>query len=231
MTEQRDFKGVWIDKEIWLDRRLNALEKVILTEIDSLSSEEKGCYAGNQYLAEFCQCSETKVSLGIKKLIELGYIYQESFDGRVRVLKSRLSNFERQTYKKCKADSQKMKDNNKDNNKEYNIYSTFEKSQCEKDVKHRRGEYNNVLLTDDELSKLNAEYGENRTQKAITYLDEYIEMKGAKYKSHYLALRKWVFNALEEKCNPLNNYNKVKRGENNSLFDNLDEIDLRGGKC
>lgn len=69
----------------------------------------------------------------------------------------------------------------------------------EKKLKHKYGEYNRVLLTDEELEKLNTEFGEEKTQKAITYLDEYIEMKGAKYKSHYLAMRKWVFNAVEEK--------------------------------
>ena len=69
----------------------------------------------------------------------------------------------------------------------------------EKETKHRYGEYKKVLLTDEELEKLNKEFGEEKTQKAITYLDEYIEMKGAKYKSHYLAMRKWVFNAVEEK--------------------------------
>ena len=112
---ERDFKGVWIPKEIWLDSRLNALEKVILTEIDSLDMSDKGCYASNKYIAEFCQCSETKVSTAISKLIKLGYIYILSFDGRQRVLKSRLSNYERQTTKNCKAGSQKLKENNIDN--------------------------------------------------------------------------------------------------------------------
>ena len=69
----------------------------------------------------------------------------------------------------------------------------------EKKSKHKYGEFKRVLLADDELEKLNKEFGEEKTQKAITYLDEYIEMKGTKYKSHYLAMRKWVFNAVEEK--------------------------------
>lgn len=64
--------------------------------------------------------------------------------------------------------------------------------------KHKYGEYAHVLLTDDELSKLNTEYGTNETQEAIKYLDEYIEMKGTKYKSHYLALKKWVYTAVKE---------------------------------
>ena len=68
----------------------------------------------------------------------------------------------------------------------------------EKETKHKHGEYKNVLLTDTELEKLKQDFGENETEKAITYLDEYIEMKGYKAKSHYLAIRKWVFNALKE---------------------------------
>ena len=69
----------------------------------------------------------------------------------------------------------------------------------EKETKHKHGEYKNVLLTDSELQRLKEEFGEEQTEKAITYLDEYIEMKGYKAKSHNLAIRKWVFDALKEK--------------------------------
>ena len=112
MNDNRDFKGVWIPKEVWLDTRLNALDKVILMEIDSLDQGEKGCYASNEHLAEFCQCSKTKVSTAISKLIECGYLYIQNFDGRKRELKSRVSNFERQSLKKCNADIQNLKESN-----------------------------------------------------------------------------------------------------------------------
>ena len=72
------------------------------------------------------------------------------------------------------------------------------KREKEGERKHKHGEYAHVLLTDDELSKLEEEYGKEETASAIQFLDEYIEMKGAKYKSHYLAMRKWVFNAVKE---------------------------------
>lgn len=87
MGEDREFKGVWIPKEIWLDRSLSALDKMILVEIDSLDNED-GCYASNQHFAEFCQCSESAVTKSISKLKSKGYIRQESFDGRKRVLRS-----------------------------------------------------------------------------------------------------------------------------------------------
>ena len=112
----RDFKGIWIPKGIWLDKRLNALDKIILVEIDSLDATEEGCYASNKYLADFCQCTETKISTSIKKLVELGYIKITSFDGRKRSIKSRLKEIERQTLKNLKADFKKVKDNNIYNN-------------------------------------------------------------------------------------------------------------------
>lgn len=123
MNESRDFKGVWIPKKVWLDTRLNALDKVILMEIDSLDQGEKGCYASNEHLAEFCQCSKTKVSTAISKLIECGYLYIQNFDGRKRELKSRLSNFERQNIKNCNADIQNLKESNTVNNTVNNTVS------------------------------------------------------------------------------------------------------------
>lgn len=68
-----------------------------------------------------------------------------------------------------------------------------------KEPKHKYGEYQHVLLTDTELDKLKLEYGTQLTDKAITFLDEYIEMKGYSVKSHYLCIRKWVINAVHEK--------------------------------
>ena len=113
---ERDFKGVWIPRVVWLDSRLSALDKVILTEIDSLDQGERGCYASNQHIADFCQCSITKVSTSISKLIKLDYLYVQKYDGRLRELKSRLSKFERQTFKNQKADSQNLKESNTSNN-------------------------------------------------------------------------------------------------------------------
>lgn len=68
----------------------------------------------------------------------------------------------------------------------------------DKESKHKHGAYAHVLLKDSEYEILISEYGQGLTEEAITFLDEYIEMKDTKYKSHYLALRKWVFDAVKE---------------------------------
>ena len=60
----------------------------------------------------------------------------------------------------------------------------------EVDKKHRYGEYKHVLLTDQELEKLQAQFTDYLDK--IRRLDEGIELKGYKYKNHYLALLKWA---------------------------------------
>lgn len=70
------------------------------------------------------------------------------------------------------------------------------KSETKKKSKHKYGEYGNVLLTDEEIMKLQNDY--ENWDEMIKYLDEYIEMKGYKAKSHYLCIKKWVVNAVNE---------------------------------
>lgn len=213
-NNQRDFKGVWIDKEIWLDKRLNALEKVIYTEIDSLDNGENGCFASNEYLANFCQCSQRKISEAISKLIELDYIELKSFDGRQRVLRSRVAKSARQNNKKCEADTQNLRHNNIVNNEvDYNKKENIK----EKEPKLTFGEYKHVKLTDDEYQKLNNDYGLIMAEKLITYLDEYIEEKGYKSKSHYLAIKRWVVDAVNKKNKPTVNKQPTLLERINSL--------------
>jgi hypothetical protein len=59
-----------------------------------------------------------------------------------------------------------------------------------KPQKHKHGEYKNVLLSDEELEKLKTRFVDY--EKRIKQLDEGIELKGYKYKSHYLAIIKWA---------------------------------------
>ena len=112
--DNRDFKGVWIPKEIWLSEELKMLEKVILVEIDSLDNENH-CIAGNEYLAEFCSCSLSAVTKAIKHLKELGYIEELEFDGRHRKL--RVVKNTKQDSKIYGAGSQNLRSNNIDNKK------------------------------------------------------------------------------------------------------------------
>jgi biotin operon repressor len=105
----RDFKGVWIPKDVYLNPHLTFIEKILLVEIQSLDMSDAGCFASNDYFAEFLGCTKTTISLGIKKLKDLGYIYQESFDGRKRVLKSSLQDIDNQPVEDTKSAVRKSK--------------------------------------------------------------------------------------------------------------------------
>ena len=67
----RDFKGVWIPKEIWTNKNLNVMEKLFLVEIDSLDNND-GCFATNEYFSDFFRLSKNRCSEIIKNLEKKG---------------------------------------------------------------------------------------------------------------------------------------------------------------
>lgn len=58
-------------------------------------------------------------------------------------------------------------------------------------TKHKHGEYSNVLLTDEELSKLKEEFPRD-WESRIDRLSEYIASTGKAYKSHLVTIRAWA---------------------------------------
>jgi hypothetical protein len=69
----RDFKGIWIPKEIWLNKDLTIMERLFLVEIDSLD-QEFGCFASNGHFAEMFEISKGRCTQIIKKLEEKGFV-------------------------------------------------------------------------------------------------------------------------------------------------------------
>ena len=72
---ERDFKGIWIDKSIWLNEDLTVMEKLFLVEIDSLDNE-RGCFASNAHFSEFFgiskgRCTQIIKSLEAKKMVSV----------------------------------------------------------------------------------------------------------------------------------------------------------------
>lgn len=82
----RDFKGVWIPKDIWLNKELSALDRVMFAEISSLDNESH-CIASNEYFAEFCGVGVATITRSISKLRDMGLIETSLPDGRHRVIK------------------------------------------------------------------------------------------------------------------------------------------------
>ena len=62
----------------------------------------------------------------------------------------------------------------------------------DKEIRHKYGEYKNVLLSDDDLDKLKAEFPD--WEERIERLSSYIASTGKKYKSHLATIRNWARN-------------------------------------
>lgn len=130
--------------------------------------------------------------------------------------------------------NEKQNDNENDNENEVSYHDTGNESYNEsfdapkdtqstpepkkKTVKHKHGEFQNVLLTDNEFENLASSFGESLRDQAIKFLDEYIEEKGYKSKSHNLAIRRWVIDAV--------NKNTSKKPVNGGSYTNKDMTDL-----
>jgi len=80
---EREFKGVWIPKEVWLNNELSLVEKALLAEIDSFSGDGKAFYKSNETIQEEYKISRPTISKALKKLEGMGFIKVE-FDGRKR---------------------------------------------------------------------------------------------------------------------------------------------------
>lgn len=89
MTVSRDFKGIWIPREIWLHLDLTITDKALWAEIHHLNDRERGgCWASNKHLAGFLGLKERQTRGIISKLEKLGLMEQISFNGRIRIIRA-----------------------------------------------------------------------------------------------------------------------------------------------
>ena len=137
--QKRDFKGIWIPKEIWLSTDLKVMEKLILVEIDSLDNED-GCFASNEHFSKFFslsknRCSEIIKSLEKKGYIDINYIYQDGSKAIakrvircIRKTDRGIRNIDRPTRKTEEGYSEKCEDNNT------SFSNTFNNTSNKKDI-------------------------------------------------------------------------------------------------
>jgi hypothetical protein len=82
-ANKKGFKGVWLCAAIYESQELSAVEKLLLAEIDALTSDADACYATNAHFSQRLGVTVTRVDHLLGKLTRLGYIVRVSFDGRV----------------------------------------------------------------------------------------------------------------------------------------------------
>ena len=86
-------------------------------------------------------------------------------------------------------ESAKADSNEPDGSNPPPLFDSDVKKQKKKQTKHKYGEYNNVLLTDEELVKLKEKVP--NWQDFIERLSSYIASTGKRYKSHYVTMLNW----------------------------------------
>ena len=66
----RNFKGIWIPADLYLDTNLTWTQKIILIEVDSFSKNNLDCFVSNEHLAGLIGISESGIEKAIRNLVE-----------------------------------------------------------------------------------------------------------------------------------------------------------------
>lgn len=85
---ERNFKGVWIAAEIWLDKDLTLVEKALLAEIDSFTGNGRSFMKSNDTIQSEYGISRNTVGRSLRKLADRGFV-DVTFNGRVRCVTTR----------------------------------------------------------------------------------------------------------------------------------------------
>tara|TARA_R100001440_G_C2485800_1_gene114172 strand:- start:26 stop:679 length:654 start_codon:yes stop_codon:yes gene_type:complete len=213
---QREFKGVWIPKEVWLNKDLSLTEKALLAEIDSFTGEGKAFYKSNETIQEEYKVSRPTISKSLKKLEGMGFIKIE-FDGRRRKVTyqadrknftGRRKEIYGQTVKKFPADRK--------NSTSINTV----KEQVKEQVKKSRG------FTPPNLEKCMSTFEEagSTTDEGEKFFNFYTSkgwMVGrSKMKDWKAAARNWIKRNNDEQRNTNRNKTSPSRDELNNYLRN-----------
>jgi len=210
MKNERDFKGIWIPKDIWLNENLTLQEKVFLVEIDSLDNQI-GCFATNDYFAKFFGLSKIRVSNVINGLVRKKEITSEMIYVKgskqidKRVLKVSLRGSYRKVYDPIK---EKFKDNNTVNNTSNNKVTIREK-------------FKNEILEDKEHQAVTCMALKIKKENYISNIETFILSSAATgkdtwkdyqdFKSHYFY---WLKNENSDGKNNQSQRVQSKQGAN-----------------
>lgn len=184
------------------DLELKGNELLIYAIIYGFSQNENQRYTGSlQYLAEWTNTTRRSVINSLKALVDKGLILKyEKLEKGVKFCEYVAAPFS-PDVKSFHQGGEKISqgvgnnftgdgENFSPNNLLNNPIDTKE-DKIDSPTRHKYGFYKNVLLTDEDMEKLKAEFPAD-WEKRIERLSEYIASKGAKYKNHLATIRAWA---------------------------------------
>ena len=178
------------------DLQLKGNELLIYAIIHGFSQDGESEFTGSlQYLADWTNSTKQGVMKALKSLMEKQLILKnETFQNNLKFCTYKVTGYET----KFNGGIKQSLPNNITDKITDNITNNIKP----KEKKEKLGTFLNVLLTDAELQKLIDELGQEKTSAVICNFSELKEMKGYKYKSDYLAIKKWGIRAYEESQAP-----------------------------
>ena len=214
MAERRMFAKTIIDSDAFLDMPVTA--RLLYYDL-SMRADDDGFVNSPKKIMRMIGASQDDLTiLGLRKFII-------PFDTGVVVIKHwRIHNYIRKdTYSETKYKEEKatleLDENNayrqravdgpwtqdrigKDRIGKVSIEEDIEPPAAlppAKPIRHKYGEYSNVLLTDEDLDKLKAEFPD--WEARIERLSSYIASTGKSYKNHLATIRNWARNDKKER--------------------------------
>lgn len=220
MTEHRSYYAI-IPANVRYDKRLKPNTKLLYGEITALCNERGFCWAGNEYFADLYGVNKETISRWVSDLIKFGYLNREIIykEGTNQIINRylRINQYPIDEKRNTPID-EKVKDNNTsinntfNNTKEYIRELPPSKKSKAKPIRHKYGEYKNVLLSDEQMEKLKTEFP-NDYQERIERLSEYCESSGKTYKNYLATIRSWARKEKSEHKNASGAYKRTGRRE------------------
>lgn len=78
MKEDREFQGVWIPAQIYLDESLSWTQKLMLVEVASFTRNGLECFVSDEHFSRHLQISVSAVEKNLKALCELAFFLRTS---------------------------------------------------------------------------------------------------------------------------------------------------------
>ncbi|WP_395533311.1 helix-turn-helix domain-containing protein, partial [Enterococcus lactis] len=220
MAEHRSYYAI-IPANVRYDQRLKPNTKLLYGEITALCNERGFCWAGNEYFADLYGVNKETISRWVSDLIKFGYLNREIIykEGTNQIINRylRINQYPIDEKRNTPID-EKVKDNNTsinntfNNTKEYIRELPPSKKSKAKPIRHKYGEYKNVLLSDEQMEKLKTEFP-NDYQERIERLSEYCESSGKTYKNYLATIRSWARKEKSEPKNASSGYKRTGRRE------------------
>ena len=210
MAERRMFAKTIIDSDAFLDMPVTA--RLLYYDL-AMRADDDGFVNSPKKIMRMIGASQDDLTiLGLRKFVipfETGivvikhwkihnYIRKDTYnETKYKEEKAELELDENNAYRRLSVDESSTQDRlGKDRVGKVSIGEDIEPPaalpppKTDKPVRHKYGEYNNVLLTDEDFDKLKAEFPD--WQARIERLSSYIAQSGKSYKNHLATIRNWA---------------------------------------